>query len=91
MNSYTQILRKYESDLRDAIGNRDRGKGHSIDQALVLKENIDWSLVVSALVIMGNTTCAIQNFLETGIEGFKQLDKINLQTWRLKCGVLKLP
>jgi hypothetical protein len=72
MNLYTQILRKYESDLRDAIRNRDREEGHSINQALELKESIDWSFVATALDVIGDTTCAIQHFLETGLEGLSE-------------------
>jgi len=34
MNLYTQILRKYESDIRDAIRNRDQDKDQNIDQIL---------------------------------------------------------
>ncbi len=69
MNTYTQILRKYESDLRDAIRNRDQEAGQSLAQALELKENIDWSFICTALDVIGDTTCAIQHFLETGLDG----------------------
>jgi len=69
MNTYTQILRKYESDLRVAIEKRDQEKGQSIDEALELRQSKDWYFIATTLDIIGDTNSAIQHFLETGLEG----------------------
>ena len=69
MNTYTQILRKYESALRIAIENRNQKEGQSVDQALELKKSIDWDFVATALDVLGDTNLAVQHFLETGLEG----------------------
>jgi len=83
MNTYTQILRKYESDLRDAIRNRDQEAGQSLAQALELKENIDWSFICTALDVIGDTTCAIQHFLEAGLDGSSVGTEVGGQYLRL--------
>jgi hypothetical protein len=69
MNTYAQILRKYESDLRVAIEKRDQEKGQSIDEALELRQSKDWYFIATTLDIIGDTNSAIQHFLETGLEG----------------------
>lgn len=69
MNSYTHILRKYECHLRKAFDYRDKSQGQSVDQALELKKKIDWNFVATALDVIGDTTQAINNLLEFGLEG----------------------
>jgi len=69
MRILTHILRQYECAFRDAILYRDQQNGQSLDQSLELEESIDWSFVATALDVIGDTTCAIKSFLETGLEG----------------------
>jgi len=83
MNSYTQILRKYESDLRDAIYHRDRGKGSSIDEALELRQSKDWYFIATTLDVIGDTNSAIQHFLETGLDGSSVGTEVGEQYLRL--------
>ena len=67
MNSYSRILREYQSKFRIAIENRAMEKRQS--QSVVLGLNSkDWSMVVTSLDVIVETSLAIQHFLETGIE-----------------------
>ena len=68
MNPYTNILRKYESGIRDAILYRDRNEEKTITQALKLQEEIDWSFIATALDVIGDTNLAVQYFLDNGFE-----------------------
>jgi len=83
MSPYTQILRKYESNLRDAIYHRDRGKGNSIDEALELTERKDWYFIATTLDVIGDTNLAIQHFLETGLNGLDENTDVGEKYLRL--------
>jgi hypothetical protein len=69
MNTYTQILRKYETAFRDLVTFKNWGSDQNVKDTLKLNKAEDWSFICTALDVIGDTTLAISNFLEFGLEG----------------------
>lgn len=71
MSPYTQILRKYETAFRDLVTFKNWNSKQSVKDTLKLNKSGDWSFICTALDVIGDTTLAISNFLEYGLEGHK--------------------
>lgn len=69
MNFYTQNLRKYESAFRDLVTLKNWSTNKGVKEAIKLNKSKDWSFICTALDVIGDTTLAIDNFLEFGLEG----------------------
>ena len=69
MNSLTEIIREYEIAFRDLVRPTTKSTNADVDDALILKEQKDWFFICTALDVIGDTTLAIKNFLEYGMEG----------------------
>ena len=69
MNFYTQNLRKYESAFRDLVTLKNWSTNKGVKEAIRLNKSKDWSFICTALDVIGDTTLAIDNFLEFGLEG----------------------
>lgn len=69
MNTYTQILREYETAFRDLVTFKNLSTTKKVKEAIRLNKSEDWSFICTALDVIGDTTQAINNFLEFGLEG----------------------
>ncbi len=69
MNTYTQILRKYEIAFRDLVTFKNWDSNQNVKDTLKLNKTEDWSFICTALDVIGDTTQAISNFLEFDLEG----------------------
>ena len=69
MNKSTDILREYETAFRDLVTFKNFNSNKDVKQTLRLNKREDWSFICSALDVIGDTTLAISNFLESGLEG----------------------
>lgn len=71
MNRYTQILRDYEKAFRDLLTFKNWSSDQNVKDTLKLNKSEDWSFICTALDVIGDTTLAISNLLEYGLEGHK--------------------
>ena len=69
MYKTTKILREYETAYRDLVTFKTRSTNPNTKDALILNELRDWSFICTTLDVIGDTTLAIKNFLEYGLEG----------------------
>jgi hypothetical protein len=69
MKSLTEILRQYEIAYRDLVTFKTRSTNPNAKDALILNELRDWSFICTALDVIGDSTLAIKNFLDYGLEG----------------------
>jgi hypothetical protein len=69
MNSYTQILSEYQHSFNDLITSRNLKSNKAVKDVIRLNNNKEWSFMCTALDILNDTTLAIDNFLEHGLEG----------------------
>ena len=69
MPTITEILREYETAFRDLVTQKNWSSNQRVKETLRLNKDQDWSFICTALDVIGDTTLAIKNFLEYGLEG----------------------
>ena len=74
MTSLTHVLRQYECAFRDLITFKNLSTDQNVQKALRLNKRADWDVICTALDVIGDTTLAINNFLEFGLEGYTDRD-----------------
>ena len=74
MTSLTHVLRQYECAFRDLITFKNLSTDQNVQKALRLNKRADWDVICTALDVIGDTTLAINNFLEFGLEGYTDKD-----------------
>lgn len=79
----TEIIRKYETAYRDLVTFRNWSDSKNVEETLRLNKEQDWSFICTALDVIGDTTLAIQNFLEYKLEGPNGTDSYGEKYLRL--------
>ncbi len=69
MKSLTEILRLYETAYRDLVRSKNWSSKQSVKESIRLNKDQDWYFIYTALDVIGDTTLAIKNFLQYGLEG----------------------
>jgi hypothetical protein len=68
MKSLTEILRQYEIAYRDLVTSKNWNSNQNVKKTLRLNKSQDWSFICTALDVIGDTTLAIKNFSDYGLE-----------------------
>lgn len=69
MNLHTHILSEYQHSFNDLITSKNLKSSKGVKDAIRLNNDKEWSFMCTALDILNDTTLAIDNFLEYGLEG----------------------
>jgi hypothetical protein len=78
-----EMLQKYGNSFRELINRKNFSSDASIQELLRLNKKEDWGFIWIAMDIVGDTSMAIGNFLQFGLDGPTRYDELGEKYLRL--------
>jgi hypothetical protein len=83
MNTPLSILEAYNSNFREMINEKNISSDGSVRELFRLNKEEDWDFICTAMDVVGDTSLAIENFLEYSLDGPAKNDDIGEKYLRL--------